>query len=152
MVAGRLTERPERPRLLQWAAELKISHDDAKKRLHESKDPDEQSRNKLLRLNRLKDQCETYATKLREAYTDEEEAAKRANVLREKSHANKAEIEQLRIEAGALQSGQPASMVSVVETMWSNYAVHFANPALSQSVKEKKAEVEAAFTTMATLL
>ena len=93
MVAGRLKERPNCPRMLQWAEELKMSHEGAQKRLHDSKDPDEQIRSKSSRLNRLKDQCEAYVVKLREACTEEEEAGKRADALCEKIRANKAEIE-----------------------------------------------------------
>ena len=99
MVAGRLKERPECPRMLQWAVELKEMHESVKKRLHDSKDPDEQVRNKSLRLNRLKEQCETYAVKLREACIEEEEAGKRADALCEKIRANKIEIDKLRAEA-----------------------------------------------------
>ena len=43
-------------------------------------------------------------------------------------------------------------MATVVEAMRSNYAQHFANPSLSSTVRDKKAEVEAAFGTMQSLL
>ena len=109
-----------------------------KKRLHDSKNPDEQVRNKSLRLNRLKDQCETYAVKLREACTEEEEAGKRADALCEKIRANKIEIEQLRAETRNLQNGRPADMATVVETMRANYEQHFANPSLAQGIGSEK--------------
>ena len=114
--------------------------------------PDEHVRNKSLRLNRLKDQCETYAVKLREACTEEEEAGKRADALRDKICANRIEIQQLRAKTRILQNGRPADMATVVETMRKNYEQHFANPSLSEGISGKKAEVEAAFVSMAELL
>ena len=152
MVAVKLKERPGCPRMLQWASELKATHESVKKRLRDSQDPDEQVQNKGLRLNRLKELCETDTAKLREACLEEEEAGKRAGALCAKIKANKVEIERLRAESRLLQNGRPADMATVVESMRLDYEQHFANPALSEGISGRKAEVEAAFVSIANLL
>ena len=86
------------------------------------------------------------------ACAEEGEAGKRADALCEKIRTTKAEIEQLRTETRALQNGRPADLATMVETMRASYEQHFSNPALAQGIGGKRAEVEAAFTSMLGLL
>lgn len=99
---ARLKLSPDCPRR-QGVVECTKQQLEAKRKLlHDSRDPEDQIRNKAQRLKRIKAETETYRKQLREACLEEEAAEKRANELRAKILRHLEESEKLRSESRSL--------------------------------------------------
>ena len=154
---ARLKLSPDCPRRQGGVECTKQQLEAKRKLLHDSRDPEDQIRNKAQRLKRIKAETETYRKQLREACLEEEAAEKKANELRAKILRHLEESEKLRSESRSLQlAGQEASsppdMGKAIKAMQSSFHECFENPLLPLEVASKKADVEAAFVQMSTLL
>ena len=93
----RLKLSPECPRRQGMVECTKQQLEAKRKQLHDSRDPEDQIRNKSQRLERIKAETETYRKQLREACLEEEAAEKKANDLRAKILRHLEESEKLRV-------------------------------------------------------
>ena len=155
---GMVKTYPKAPKYVEMLEKAKSHAAEARKQLHELKDPVDQLQYKSNRLRRLADLEKKWLVSLREADDEERAAKEKADALREKIHDGREEAEQIRVEQrelilqGAQPVPPPADLGGAVEAMRLDFTEMFGDSSLPQSASSRKGEVEAGFVTMANLL
>ena len=149
---------PDDKDLSDVVEKLKLRHADKKREMLGSKTLEEQLHGTHERLRRLKDEVESFTSKMREASLEEEAAAKKADTFYQTILSHNEEMGRLRTETRSLQNSlvQPVSracdMAQAVERLRGGYQEHFGDASLPAEIASKRGEIEQAFTQLSTIL